>query len=52
MIFYFELTIQYIIKNLKSCPNPMDLSLFGLKMKKREVTDFGAWSFEQGELLV
>ena len=39
------------IKTLKSCPQSNGLVTFWPENEKREVTDFGVWSFEQGELL-
>ena len=39
------------IKTLKSCPQSNGLVNFWPENEKREVTDFGVWSFEQGELL-
>ena len=40
----------YNIKNLKSCPQSNGLVNFWPENEKREGTDLGVWSFEQGEL--
>ena len=52
MIFiYLKLiTKLYNIKNLKSCPQSNGLVNFWPENEKREGTDLGVWSFEQGEL--